>query len=123
MKYTAIIIEDEEPARQLLKNYLSDFNNISLINVCEDGFTAVKAIDELKPDLIFMDIQMPKLTGFEVLELINHKPEVIFTTAYDEYAIQAFEKNAIDYLLKPFSKERFQNAVLKAVKSFDSKIN
>lgn len=113
MQIKALIIEDEEPARILLKNYLSSFPEIEIIAECADGFTGVKSINEHKPDLIFLDIQMPKLTGFEILELIEHKPFVIFTTAYDEFAIKAFELNAIDYLLKPFSKTRFESAISK----------
>jgi len=117
MTYKAIIIEDEEPARQLIKSYLEDNNDIELAGEFADGFNGVKAIDELKPDLVFLDIQMPKLTGFEVLELISHKPAVIFSTAFDEFAIRAFEINAIDYLLKPYSKDRFQQALDKALTS------
>jgi two-component system LytT family response regulator len=81
----------------------------------EDGFSGLKAINELKPDLVFLDIQMPKLTGFELLELLDHQPAIIFTTAYDQYAIKAFEHNAVDYLLKPFSKDRFGEAIRKAL--------
>lgn len=117
----AIIIEDEEPARQLLKTYLQSHTEIELIKECADGFSGVKAINELKPDLVFLDIQMPRLTGIEVIELIEHKPAIVFTTAYDNYAIQAFEANAIDYLLKPFSKERFDAALLKAKQSIAAK--
>ena len=117
MKYKAIIIEDEEPARQLINSYLAENGNIEIAGEYADGFSAVKAIDEVKPDLIFLDIQMPKLTGFEVLELVSHKPAVIFSTAFDEFAIRAFEINAIDYLLKPYSRERFNQALDKAVSS------
>jgi two-component system LytT family response regulator len=113
MQIKALIIEDEEPARILIKNYLSNYSEIEVVAECSDGFSGVKAINEHKPDLIFLDIQMPKLTGFELLELIENKPFVIFTTAYDEFAIKAFELNAIDYLLKPFSKTRFEIAILK----------
>ena len=98
-----VIIDDEQLAREIVKKYLNDFPEINIVKECENGFEGVKAINELKPDLIFLDIQMPKLTGFELLELIEHKPDIIFTTAYDEYAIKAFEHNAIDYLLKPIS--------------------
>lgn len=111
----AIIIEDEEPARMVLREYIKKFPHISIIAEIIDGFNAVKTINEQKPDLIFLDIQLPKLTGFEVLELIEHTPIIIFTTAYDQYAIQAFEKNAVDYLLKPFSEERFNTAIQKAI--------
>jgi two-component system, LytTR family, response regulator len=116
----ALIIDDEEPARQLIKSYLSGNKEIEIAGEFADGFSAVKAIDEIKPDLIFLDIQMPKLNGFEVLELISHKPAVIFSTAFDEYAIKAFEINAIDYLLKPYSKDRFEKALSKAISSIQN---
>lgn len=111
----AIIIDDEEFAREVLKEYLEDFHEIELIGEFHDGFSGLKAINELKPDLVFLDIQMPKLTGFEILEVLDENPMIIFTTAYDQFALQAFEQNAIDYLLKPFSKERFRSAVEKAL--------
>lgn len=114
MRIKVLIIEDEEPARSLLKGYLHESEKLELVGEYSDGFSGAKAINELKPDLVFLDIQMPKLTGFEVLEIIEHRPCVIFTTAYDEFAIRAFEQNAVDYLLKPFSKERFRQAVEKA---------
>ena len=106
-----IIIDDEQPAIDLLKHYLKKFEQIEIIKECNDGFCGLKAINELKPDLIFLDIQMPKLTGFELLELLDEKPMIIFTTAYDEYAIKAFEINALDYLLKPFAEERLAEAI------------
>jgi len=124
-----LIIEDEEPARNIIKHYLLDSPFIEVIGEYADGFSGLKAINDLKPDLIFLDIQMPKLTGFELLELIEHKPNIIFTTAYDQYALKAFEANATDYLLKPFSKERFEQALNKVLvqsdkeKNIDSKIN
>jgi len=114
-KIKAIIIDDEELARQLIKNYLKDVDYIEIIQECDNGFEAVKAIAELNPDIIFLDIQMPKLNGFELLELIENPPEVIFITAHNEYAIKAFEMNAVDYLLKPYSRERLIAAVNKAV--------
>jgi len=120
MKIQAIIIEDELPARTLVKNYLEGFEKIEIIGEYSDGFSGLKAINELKPDLVFLDIQMPKLTGFELLELTEHKPIIIFTTAFDQYAIKAFEANAVDYLLKPFSLQRFQDAVNKAIDRFDN---
>jgi two-component system, LytTR family, response regulator len=110
-KIRTIIVEDEELARNLLKSYLKDANNIELVAECENGFEGVKAINDLKPDLVFLDIQMPKITGFELLELLDHKPWIIFATAYDHYALKAFEYNAADYLLKPYSKERLMEAV------------
>ncbi len=106
-----IIVEDEEPARDLIRNYLNDFPMVDLIGEYDNGFDGLKAINELKPDVIFLDVQMPKLTGFELLEVLEHHPEVIFTTAYDQYAIRAFEQNAVDYLLKPFSRDRFGEAI------------
>ena len=102
-KIKAIIIEDEELGRQLIKNYLKDNDQVEIIAECENGFEGIKHIQELKPDLIFLDIQMPKLNGFEMLEILDEKPEIIFTTAYNQYAIQAFELNAIDYLEIPRS--------------------
>jgi two-component system LytT family response regulator len=121
MSYKAIIIEDEEPARQLIKHYLSGNAAIELAGEFADGFNGVKAIEDIKPDLVILDIQMPKLNGFEVLELISHKPAVIFSTAFDEFAIKAFETNAIDYLLKPYSKERFEQALQKAIMAISNK--
>ena len=109
----AIIIDDEPLARSVLKEYLEDFPEIIVAEECNDGFEGVKAIQLHQPDLIFLDIQMPKINGFEMLELIDEPPAVIFTTAFDEYAIKAFEAHAIDYLLKPFSKERFFKAIAK----------
>jgi two-component system LytT family response regulator len=107
----AIIVEDEKPARDLVKNYLDNIPDLVVIGEFDNGFDGLKAINELRPEVIFLDVQMPKLTGFEMLEVLEHKPEVIFTTAYDQYAIDAFEQNAVDYLLKPFSKERFEEAI------------
>lgn len=112
-KLRTIIVEDEELARNLLKSFLKDVDNIELIAECENGFEGVKMINELKPDLVFLDIQMPKITGFEMLELLEHKPQIIFATAYDQYALKAFEYNAADYLLKPYSKGRLLEAVEK----------
>lgn len=110
-----VIIEDEMLARNLLKSYLSGHEQIDIIQECENGFEGLKAINEQKPDLVFLDVQMPKLTGFEMLELIEHRPEIIFTTAYNQFAIKAFEQNAVDYLLKPFSKDRLLQAVDRAI--------
>lgn len=114
-KIRALIIEDESPARDLLRFMLKDHPEIEVIGECGDGFCGAKEIKEKRPDLIFLDIQMPKLTGFELLEVLDERPQVIFTTAFDQYAIRAFELNAVDYLLKPFSKERFDDALAKAV--------
>ncbi|MCK5781660.1 MAG: response regulator [Flavobacteriales bacterium] len=114
-KLSCIIIDDENPARGLVKAFLSKKGGLELVAEANNGFDAVKLIDDLKPELVFLDIQMPKLNGFEVLELIKHKPKVIFTTAYDNYAIKAFEENAVDYLLKPFSFDRFSKAIDRVV--------
>ena len=108
-----VIIDDEPLARSLVVEYLQQHSSIEIVAECNDGFQGVKAIMQHKPDLIFLDIQMPKINGFEMLELLDSTPSVIFTTAFDEYAIKAFEANAIDYLLKPFSKERFDLAIQK----------
>ena len=116
-----VIVEDEKPARDLIKKYLEDFPNLELIGEYDNGFDGLKAINEMKPDAIFLDVQMPKLTGFEMLEVLEHHPEVIFTTAYDQYAIKAFEQNAVDYLLKPFSSDRFKEAIGKLESKVDSK--
>ena len=120
-KILALIIEDEKPARDLLKAYLQPHKEIELVAECENGFEGVKAIAEYRPDLIFLDIQMPKLTGFEMLELLEETPEIIFTTAYDEFALQAFELNAVDYLMKPFSKARFDQALEKVFNRLKNK--
>jgi len=109
----AILIDDEPLARSIIKEYLKAYPHIDIVQECDDGFEGIKAIAEHQPDLIFLDIQMPKINGFEMLELIEHPPTVIFTTAFDEYALKAFETHAIDYLLKPFSKERFDKAIQK----------
>lgn len=119
-KIRAIIIEDEELGRLLIKNYLKEQTEVEIIGECENGFEGIKAIQELKPNLVFLDIQMPKLNGFEMLEILDEKPEIIFTTAFNQYAIQAFELNAIDYLLKPFSKDRLLEALQKAIKRIQS---
>jgi len=111
----AIIIDDEPLARSIINEYIQSFSQIDIVQECNDGFEGLKAIMQHKPDLIFLDIQMPKITGFEMLELIEQPPAVIFTTAFDEFAMRAFEAHAIDYLLKPFSKERFDKAVNKLI--------
>lgn len=108
-----ILIDDEPLACDLVQEYLVAYPQIEVVARCHDGFEGMKAINEHKPDLIFLDIQMPKITGFEMLELLDEPPAVIFATAFDEFAIKAFESNAVDYLLKPFSKDRFDKAVQK----------
>jgi two-component system LytT family response regulator len=116
-----IIVDDEEPARLLLREYLTKRDDIHITAECSNGFEAVKALTELKPDLAILDIQMPKLNGFEVLELVENPPAVIFATAYDQYAVKAFELHAVDYLLKPFSKERLDEALDHVAKRLKTK--
>ena len=108
---TVLVIDDEPLARSIVLEYLQQFPQLQVAQECGDGFEGVKAIMQHKPDLIFLDVQMPKINGFEMLELVDHAPAVIFTTAFDEYALKAFETHAVDYLLKPFSKERFNKAI------------
>ncbi len=110
-----IIIDDEEPARVLIRSFLESNPDVEICGEAANGFDGLKLIQSLKPDLVFLDIQMPKISGFEMLELLDEYPQIIFSTAFDEYAIRAFEYNAVDYLLKPYSKERFSQAVDKAV--------
>ncbi len=102
-----VIVDDEDLARDILREYLSAYPDLEIVAECSNGFEAVKAVGEKKPDLLFLDIQMPKLNGFEVLELIEENLAVVFVTAFDQYALKAFEVHAVDYLLKPFSPERF----------------
>jgi two-component system, LytTR family, response regulator len=109
----AILIDDEPLARSLVREYLAAFPQIEIVQECSDGFEGLKAITQHQPDLVFLDVQMPKINGFEMLELLDQPPAVIFTTAFDEFAIKAFDAHAIDYLLKPFSQERFNKAVEK----------
>jgi two-component system LytT family response regulator len=115
-KYKTIIIDDEKLAREIIKKYLSEFSEFELTAECSNGFDAIKKINEFHPDIIFLDVQMPRITGFEMLELIENPPVIVFTTAFDHFAIKAFEVNAADYLLKPYSLERFAEAVEKAKK-------
>lgn len=109
-----IIVDDEDLARGLVREFLAAHPDIEILAECANGFDAVKAITELEPDLVFLDIQMPKLNGFEVVELAGRKARYIFVTAYDQYALKAFEVHAVDYLLKPFSQQRFDEAVAHA---------
>ena len=118
----AIIVDDEPLARLIVKEYLQPYPQIQLVGECNDGFEGIKAIQQQRPDIVFLDIQMPKITGFEMLELIEQPPSVIFTTAFEEYAIKAFESHAVDYLLKPFSKERFDKAIQKLLDQGDSSV-
>lgn len=111
---TTLIVDDEAPARALLREFLADYPQFVVAAECANGYEAVKAAAEHRPELLFLDIQMPKLDGFEVLELLDRKPYVVFVTAYDEYAIRAFQVHAIDYLLKPFTPARFAEVVAHA---------
>jgi two-component system, LytTR family, response regulator len=120
MALRTILIDDEQPARDVMKHYLKEIPQVEIIGEFNDGFSGLKAIQELKPDLVFLDVQMPKLTGLELLELLDQPPMIIFSTAYDHYAIKAFEMNAVDYLLKPYSKERFTQAVQKAISQMET---
>ncbi len=109
-----LVVDDEAPARALLREYLAAHPDVEVVGECANGFEAVKAVTELAPDLLFLDIQMPKLDGFDVLELVGEGPQVIFVTAYDQYALRAFEVHAVDYLLKPFARERLAEALVLA---------
>ncbi len=114
--FRTLIVDDEDLARNVIREYLESYSDIHIIGECSNGLDAVKMITELNPDLIFLDIQMPKLTGFEVLELTGRDFGIIFTTAYDQYALKAFDIHALDYLLKPFSQSRFDEALTHARK-------
>lgn len=120
MKCKVIIVDDEKPARDIIVNFLSFREDVEIIDQCENGFKAYQSINDNKPDIVFLDVQMPKLSGFELLEILDDKPLIIFTTAFDQYAIKAFDVNAIDYLMKPFSKDRFFSALDKAIDSLKS---
>lgn len=111
--YKVVIIDDEPLARSVVKECLQHHTTLQVVEECGNGFEGVKAVQQHQPDLVFLDVQMPKITGFEMLELLDNPPHIIFTTAFDEYAMQAFEANAVDYLLKPFSQERFDKAISK----------
>jgi two-component system, LytTR family, response regulator len=121
-KIRAIIVDDEDLARQIIREMLTPHAEIEIVAECANGFDAVKAVSELRPDLIFLDIQMPKLDGFEVLELIGSDFAVIFATAYDEHALRAFEVHAVDYLLKPFRADRFDEALHRAKERIGKKM-
>ena len=111
MKLRTVIVEDEQPSLQRMKDLLAGFGEIELVGTAQDGQEAVELIDRLEPDLAFLDIQLPVFTSFEVLDRIRHRPQVIFVTAYDEYAIRAFEENAIDYLMKPTTHDKINRAI------------
>jgi two-component system LytT family response regulator len=121
MKIRIAIVDDEELARKLLREYLSAYEDVEVVAECANGFEAVKAVTDLKPDLLLLDIQMPRLNGFEVLELIGREAGVIFVTAYDQYALRAFDVHAVDYLLKPVSEERLREALERARSRLASK--
>src|ERR1700751_4144551 len=114
MNLRTVIVDDEELARQLLREYAWEAGGLEIVAESSNGFDAVKAIGELRPDLVFLDVQMPKLDGFEVLELVDPPPAVIFVTAYDQYAMRAFDAHAVDYLLKPFHLDRFKKSMERA---------
>lgn len=109
-----IVVDDEQAARSIVREYLADDPRFCVVAECANGYEAVRAVGEMRPDLLFLDIQMPKLDGFEVVELLDPRPLVVFVTAYDEYALRAFEVHAIDYLLKPFTPERFAEVLAHA---------
>src|SRR6187402_198146 len=113
MSSKVIIIDDEPLARSIVIEYIQQFPDLVVSQVCSNGYEGIKAVQQYKPDLIILDIQMPKINGFEMLELIEQPPPVIFATAFDDYAIRAFEAHAIDYLLKPFNQDRFDKAIAK----------
>ena len=121
-KTRTIIVDDEDLARQVLREFLSAHPDVEIVAECANGFEAVKAVAERKPDLVFLDIQMPKLDGFEVLELIGPGPAVVFVTAYDTFAIRAFEVHAVDYLLKPIGAQRFEAALERAKERLSGKL-
>jgi len=121
-KIRAVIVDDEELARQVLREFVAADSEIEIIAECANGFEAVKVVTEQKPDLMFLDIQMPKLDGFEVLELIGNDTAVVFVTAYDSYAIKAFEVHAVDYLLKPFGADRFEASLKRAKERLAGKL-
>ncbi len=118
----AVIVDDEDLARQIIREMLRTHSEIEVVGECSNGFEAVRMVGELKPDLLFLDIQMPKLDGFEVLELLGDNMAVIFATAYDEHALRAFEVHAVDYLLKPFRAERFDAALQRAKERIGKKM-
>jgi len=121
-KIRAVIVDDEDLARQVVRELLLEHPEIEVVAECANGFEAVKAVTEFKPDLVFLDIQMPKLDGFEVLELIGTDMAIIFATAYDQHALRAFEVHAVDYLLKPFGAERFEQALARAKQRMSGKL-
>jgi len=120
-KIKVIIVDDEKLARDIVKKHIESFSNLEYAGECSNGFEALKMINEIKPDIVFLDIQMPKINGFEMLELLENPPVIIFSTAYDQYALKAFEVNATDYILKPFNTQRFNEAIEKAFAALKNK--
>ncbi len=118
--YSALIIDDEPPARAIVRSFLKKHPHINIAGECCNGFEALKAIQENNPDILFLDVQMPKVSGLELLEVLDNSPAVIFSTAYDQYALKAFEMNAVDYLLKPYSQARFDKALEKTLEQLNS---
>jgi two-component system LytT family response regulator len=118
MKLKVLLIDDEPPARKKLRHFLRDEPQVVIVGEAKDGLEGLRAIEDLRPDLIFLDVQMPRMNGFEMLEELREwRPQIIFTTAYDQYALRAFEVRALDYLLKPFDQERFQQALTRALEN------
>src|SRR5690606_8680269 len=118
--YTALVIDDEPLGRQLVINYLKDYAQIQVIGEAANGFEGIKMIQEGNPDILFLDVQMPKVNGFELLELVDNTPDVTLTTAFDQYALQGFEAQAVDYLLKPISRESMEQAIQKCLQLLSS---
>jgi two-component system LytT family response regulator len=120
--HTVIVIDDETPARNLLTEYLQDYPQLEVTAECRNGIEAIESINMLRPDIIFLDIQMPGKNGFDVVQEIEHIPQIIFSTAYDQFALKAFEVNAVDYLLKPYTRERFSATVNKLLNNGEQAI-
>lgn len=118
--FQALIIDDEPPARAVIRSFLEKHPNIEIAGECSNGFEALKSIQELKPSLLFLDVQMPKVSGLELLEVLDEVPVVVFSTAYDQYALKAFELSAVDYLLKPYSQSRFDQAMEKVMEQLNN---
>lgn len=123
MRRKAIIIDDERAARLLIRQYLEDNEHFEIISECDNGLEAVQAINQLEPHLVFLDIKMPGLSGLQVVQEIVHIPRIIFTTAYDQFALKAFDANATDYLLKPYTRDRFEKALKKILQYPNSDFN
>jgi len=118
--YSALIIDDEPPARAVIRSFLKKHTSITIAGECSNGFEALKKIQEGAPDLLFLDVQMPKVSGLELLEILDNGPVVVFSTAYDQYALKAFEMSAVDYLLKPYSQARFDQAMVKVMEQLQN---